>query len=322
MERLPFRSLFSIIMGGMQKKMITFGLCLFILVLTACQTTIPNNTAIAPTSSPVKENETQTSSPVPPTATPIPLPAAAIVNDERILLSDFEEEVLRYQDALLATNITQDEEISRATVLENLIDLTLLAQASRENGQPLSTDEFTRRLENLKNLSGGSDQLQAWMTANHYSVESFERLLRLEMEAALTREKILADVPRSVEQIHARQIMVQSKARADEIFAQLQAGADFATLSWIYDPLTGGELSWFPRNYLVIPEIEEAVFALQPGEYTNVIATDYGYQIVQVIEKESERALTQDALLTYQRQALADWVQNAKSTAQIEILIQ
>lgn len=257
-----------------------------------------------------------------PTETPVPLPAVAIVNGERILQSDFDEEFQRYQDAATAVGNTVDLEIGKATVLENLIDLDLLAQAAREGGFELTDEMVQQRLEALISTLGSEEKLQTWLTTNHYNRESFERSYRIEIEAAHMREQIIAEVPTTAEQIHARQIMVQSKQLATNIYNQLQAGADFATLSWIYDPITGGELSWFPRNYLVIPEIEEAVFALQPGEYTEIIATDYGYQIVQVVEKEMARPLTEDALLAFQRSALANWVQMAKSNAQIEILSQ
>ena len=133
--------------------------------------------------------------------------------------------------------------------------------------------------------------------------------------------EIIGEVPTRVEQIRARQILVQSKSLADEIYQRLEAGADFATIAWSYDPLTGGELSWFPRNYLVLKNVEDAVFNLQPGQYTPVIETPYGYQIVLVMERELDRPLTQDALLTHQRITLSDWIkeQKAKSDLKIEI---
>ncbi len=292
------------------------------LIISGCQSTLTatlstNQTEIPPTT-PVDITVVDNT----PTVTPMPLPAAAIVNGERISLADFEEEYLRYQDAAALNSENVDEQTGRAIVLENLIDLYLLAQSARESGFLLTDELFQQRLNELTIALGSPDKLEAWLMANHYNRDSFERLFQLEIEAAEKRDMILAEVPTVGEQIHARQIMVQGKQLAEEIYNQLEAGADFATLSWIYDPLTGGELSWFPRDYLVIPEIGKAVFALQPGEYTEIIPTDYGYQIVQVIEKEMERPLTQDALLTYQRKALAEWIQNAKSNAQLEIISQ
>ena len=76
-------------------------------------------------------------------------------------------------------------------------------------------------------------------------------------------------------------------------------------------------MGWFPRNYLVLQEIEEAVFNLQPGEYTQVIESTYGFHIVQVMERELDRPLTQDALIQKQKKAISDWLQDQRGTNSI-----
>lgn len=301
-----------------------FIVLLFSFVVTLILFTGCNNSSqvITQTPSPVIETETieiTKNSEVPPTVTPTPEPTAAIVNGERIYLADFEEEFLRYKDAIQKSGLELDEEIGRATVLENMIDVLLLAQSARENGFQLTNEIYQARYEKLLIELGEESNFQNWVETNHYSAESFERFYKLEIEAAFMRDKILDSVPKNADQIRARQIMVQSKTMAEEIYAQLQSGADFATLAWIYDPITGGELSWFPRNYLVIKEVEDSVFSLNVGEYSQIIATDYGYQIVQVIESEKGRALTQDALLAFQRTALDNWIQERKQNSAISV---
>jgi parvulin-like peptidyl-prolyl isomerase len=256
---------------------------------------------------------------VPPTETPVPQPAAALVNGEGILLSDFEEEFLRYKDSLIKSGAELDETVGRATVLENMIDELLLAQGARENGYQLTDEIYQERRNSLISQLGDESKLQTWMSENHFSEESFNRIYKIEIEAAVMRDSILASVPTSAEQIHARQILVQSKTLAEELYAQLQSGADFATIAWIYDATTGGELSWFPRNYLVIKEVEDALFSLEAGAYTPILSTENGYQIVQVVEREANRPLTQDALLVYQRAALKQWIQDKKQNSSISI---
>jgi len=306
----------------MKNKVIT-GLIIvfFLFFLWGCNN---NSLSTTETNEPVVEttiSPTLQITAIPPTITPTPEPAAAIVNEDRILLSDFEEEYLRYKDAYMSSDVVLDETIARATVLENMLDVLLLAQGARKIGFQISDDIYQQRVDNLVSQLGTVEQLNSWMDKNHYSAESFKRLYMLEIEAAHMRDSILESVPKSAEQIRARQIMVQSKSMAEQIYSQLQSGADFATLAWIYDPITGGELSWFPANYLVIKEVEDAVFLLNAGEYTPIIATDYGYQIVQVIEKVNDKTLTQDALFSYQRSALINWIQENKQNSSISILI-
>ena len=253
-----------------------------------------------------------------PTPTMIPLPAAALVNGEAVLISDFEEEYLRFLDGFDFGKQNIDEVTGRAIVLEDMIVTTLLAQGARAAGYELTDELFQERLNLVISEAGGEEVFNQWVRDNHYSEESFQRLYRLSLEAGWMKEKIIGDVPMEAEQVRARQIMVQSKTLADQIYQQLETGADFATIARIYDPISGGELGWFPQNTLVIPGVEEAVFVLEPDEYTPVLDTDYGYQIIQVMER-GVRSLTQDALLNYQNQTLRNWVEEHKNQSDIKI---
>ncbi len=253
-----------------------------------------------------------------PTPTITPLPAAALVNGEAVLISDFEEEYQRFLDGFDFGKQNIDEETGRAIVLEDMIVTTLLAQGARAAGYELTDELFQERLNLVISEAGGEEVFNQWVRDNHYSEESFQRLYRLSLEAGWMKEKIIGDVPMEAEQVRARQIMVQSKTLADQIYQQLETGADFATIARIYDPISGGELGWFPQNTLVIPGVEEAVFVLEPDEYTPVLDTDYGYQIIQVMER-GVRSLTQDALLNYQNQTLRNWVEEHKNQSDIKI---
>lgn len=253
-------------------------------------------------------------------ATLIPTPSEpmiAMINDEGIWLSDFEDEVQRYIAA--ATNLEKevDENQVSEIVLETMTETLLLAQGARAAGFILDQDSYDRKFENLVMKSGGEDQFSQWLLDHHYSPESFERLYKLQIEAAWMRDYLISQVPTKVEQIRARQILVSSKTLAEDIYNQLQNGADFDYYAWGYDQLAGGELGWFPRGYLVLPQIEDAVFNLQPGEYSQVIESTYGYHIVQVMEHELDRELTQDALLQKQRLALISWLADQKDISSI-----
>jgi len=70
---------------------------------------------------------------------------------------------------------------------------------------------------------------------------------------------------------------------------------------------------------LVLSQIEDAVFNLQPGEYSEVIESAYGYHIVQVMEHELDRQLTQDALIQKQKRAISEWLVNQKANSSVSI---
>jgi peptidyl-prolyl cis-trans isomerase C len=88
------------------------------------------------------------------------------------------------------------------------------------------------------------------------------------------------------------------------------------------DPTTGGDLGWFPQGYLTQSDVETAAFALQPGQYSDIIKSDLGYHIIYVVTRDANHPLSVDARRTLQEKKLADWLQNAKSSAQIEETVQ
>lgn len=79
-------------------------------------------------------------------------------------------------------------------------------------------------------------------------------------------------------------------ARAAEIQAQAAAGADFAELAREYsqDPgnaQNGGDLGFFPRGQMV-PPFDEAAFALDVGEVSDIVETPFGFHIIKVEERQ------------------------------------
>jgi len=85
----------------------------------------------------------------------------------------------------------------------------------------------------------------------------------------------------------------QARKKAEELLARLRKGEDFATLARNYsqDPgsaKNGGDLGTLERGDLV-REFEEVAFALEPGEISGVVRTQFGFHIIQLIEKTGEK---------------------------------
>ena len=301
----------------MFKKFPVLIFLLIVFLVAGCSNSDQLN---GPTANPeISPSATITSSPVVPT--PTSLPMALIVNNEGISLQEYQINLNQINSAQteLGKNLSA-EELSQK-VLDYLTDETLLEQAAYEAGFELTEAAFNERLDTLVAEAGGEEAFQAWLSNQGYSESIFLIALRRSVAASWQRDQIIAQVPNTAEQVHARQIMVSDQDTADKIYNRLQSGADFATIAFQYDPLTGGELSWFPRGYLILSEIEDAVFELQPGQYTPVLSTAYGFQIVQVIERDANRSLTPDAYSVMQHKALENWLSERRKASSIEILI-
>jgi peptidyl-prolyl cis-trans isomerase D len=82
----------------------------------------------------------------------------------------------------------------------------------------------------------------------------------------------------------------QIEGQAKEVLAKIRAGSDFAELAKQYseDPGNkdqGGELGWVVRGQMV-PNFEQATFALQPGEVSELVKTEYGYHIIKAHQRD------------------------------------
>jgi len=91
------------------------------------------------------------------------------------------------------------------------------------------------------------------------------------------------------EKIRVSHILVNNEAEAKDILTGLNGGADFAALakekSQCPSKDKGGDLGLLARGQTV-PEFEQAAFALQPGQLSEVIKTQFGYHIIKVTEKQ------------------------------------
>lgn len=85
---------------------------------------------------------------------------------------------------------------------------------------------------------------------------------------------------------------------AKEILRRAKAGEDFALLAKEYSDDTasgvnGGDLGYFPRG-IMVAEFEEAAFALDSGQVSDIVETAFGYHIIKVFDKKSEVITLED----------------------------
>jgi peptidyl-prolyl cis-trans isomerase C len=154
-------------------------------------------------------------------------------------------------------------------------------------------------------------------------------------------QKYYEDHKKEYEQVHARHILIRASgspqpvepgkkelsdqealAKAQEIRKQLADGADFSKLAATESDDTGsknkgGDLSFFHRGQMV-PQFEEAAFALNVGEISQPVKTQYGYHIIQVEGKkgfeEAKADIEQKVRNEVARKTLADMQKGANVT--------
>lgn len=294
-------------------------------LLMGCGPKEPTPTLV-PTLLPPTATSTSTSTPTPtPTATATPLPTpteiplAARVNGQPIFLADLEREVARAGDAA-----------TRQQVLDAMIEMVLLEQAQAATGVTVSDDELDAIVQADIEAVGGREVFEARLASNNMTEEEYRGGVRANLLSQRMQAQISQELPHTAEHVHARHILVATQQEAEAILAQLQNGADFATLAQTYslDVSTrdrGGDLDFFPRGVLLAPELEEAAFGLSPGQISGVIHSELlGYHILQVLEREERPISDQnlEVIEANQREMARRWREQLWADATIERFVE
>ncbi len=120
-----------------------------------------------------------------------------------------------------------------------------------------------------------------------------------------------------------------AKAKAEALLTQVKSGADFAELakanSSCPSKTQGGDLGTFGRGKMVKP-FEDAAFALEPGEVSDVVETRFGYHIIKVTEhtdaqtvplEEAKTGIIERLIAQKKNQAVQEYLQSLKDKATI-----
>jgi len=264
-----------------------------------------------------------------PTPTPEP-PLAARVNGVPIYLADYEREVGQYEAALRVQGVDPNtpegqESVARHQewILNMMIEQVLIEQAAAAQGITVSDEEVNLHVQAMIADSGGEEAFDARLAEMGETREDVWRKARAQLIGMKMTQRVIDSVPKTAEHVHARHILVDTKEEAERILAQLQAGADFATLAMTYSRDvstrdTGGDLGFFPRGILIAPEVEAVAFALQPGQFSGVVQSMLGYHIVQVVERDPARPVSQENLSILEARALDEWIAGLWAQAVVE----
>jgi peptidyl-prolyl cis-trans isomerase C len=230
---------------------------------------------------------------------------------------------------------------SAAELLDQLIQLELVVQAAADEGVAVDEAAVSEQVAQIKTAQAGGDQamFEQFLTQNRIGGE--DELRRLLARDQLVEQMILRHT--TGEQVHARHILIatenvtateEARVQAEGLIEQLDGGADFAALASEHSAdtgsaMNGGDLGWALRG-MYVPEFDEAVFSMGPGE-RRLVQTQFGYHIIEVLEPATVQGLQSSDLLQTGpgQQAFAEtfipWVDGLKAAADeaqsIKILI-
>jgi len=302
--------------------------------------TLPSATAPVPASATTTNVPTNVPAKVTPSALPAATsgptqssdpPAAARINGQAIALEEFEKQVSLAKEYLQKQQsfdpATPEGKAAlaqlRGQVLAWMIDQALIDQAAGRESISISATQVDSEVSKL----AGNDpaKFEEWLKMNGLTREGFRLQLQRELFGAALQERLVGATAPSVEQVHARHILVNTEAEGMSILIKLRSGESFANLATQYSQDKGsagmgGDLGFFPRG-IMLQQIELVAFALDPGQTSGVFKTDFGYHIIQVVEKDPARKISDEMLPAWRQSMFLRWLETQRTEAKIEYLV-
>ena len=290
----------------------------------------------------------------------------AKVNDEIIWLSELDEALTSYADQASARNSSNEnkEELMfklRSDVLNQLVEKKLAEQQIKKLGIRVEDTEISSTIERVKQNNFFTDEtLRQKLAENGMTMDNYRRNIREQvLRAKLIDYKVKSNIIITKEDIqsyyndhhkeyagvtkyHLRNIIMQTPGYGEEkkivlermetILARLQQGEAFAGLAVTYSesPIAekGGDIGLFKPEDLD-ESIRNALEKIKPGEFTDIIDTDLGYQIFYLEEivttdeiplEKASPAIEETLYKQELEKKFKDWISDLKDEAHIQII--
>ena len=236
---------------------------------------------------------------------------------EEELTTEVEKTLTQY--AAQGNPVTDEQKAElRQAVLDQLVERKLLLAAADEEGIKLDGETIEAELEKIRGQFPDEGSFSEALSQRGYTVDSFKaemsEIMRIQK---FLEEVVAAAVTLSDEElkafydentnyfetggsVSASHILIEAdqaaseteraaaRAKIEEVARRVSAGGDFAELAREYSEgpsgPNGGDLGSFQRGKMV-PAFEEAAFALEPGEVSDIVETQFGFHIIKVTDK-------------------------------------
>lgn len=171
----------------------------------------------------------------------------------------------------------------RKQVLEQLKSDVVTEQLIKQNKITVTGKELDERVDAITKQAGGKDKVNEVLKKYYgWDINDLKAKLKFQIASEKLQTKLGSD----------GEANAQAKAKAESVLKEVQAGGDFAELAKKYSQdssaAAGGDLGFFGKGQMV-PEFENAAFALNTGQTSAIVKTKYGYHIIKVTEKKDDQ---------------------------------
>ncbi len=290
----------------------------------------------------------------------------ATVNGAKISRADLDREMGRAERRFTLMSQKSPDETEQAKIrmeaMENLVNRELLYQQAKKQQIKVKDADVEAQIEQLKKRlpdqaqfndalkkmgvteSSLRDDIKKGLTIQGLIQQNFVDKIKISDKEAQKYYDDNPDAFKKPERVKASHILImvdpgasdadkaEARKKIEAVQADLKKGADFATLakekSQCPSSSKGGDLGYFSKGQMVGP-FEDAAFAMEPGEVSDIVETRFGYHIIKVTDKEPGGTVPFDEVkdrikeyLTREQvqQKVTKYVEKIKAKADVKIL--
>ncbi len=254
----------------------------------------------------------------------------AVIGDEILLTSEIETQYLQY-----LSQGNNESLLIKCEIIEDLLFQKLLINQAKLDSIEISDQEvdleINNRINYFENQLGSISNVENYFGKNIVDIKNeLKKIIKDQFLAQRAQSTIASDlsitpsevkdffnklniddIPLIPSKVELIQIVISpeiTQIQKDKLREKLNVfrnrvndGEDFQMLATLYsdDPVSaskGGELGFVNRGDLV-PEFERAAFRLRQGEVSEVIESQFGFHIIQLIERRGEQINVRHILL-------------------------
>jgi parvulin-like peptidyl-prolyl isomerase len=280
----------------------------------------------------------------------VPADAVAVVDGEKIARSDYEAVIAQAKKSYknqkrdFPAAGSQEFQTLRNQIVQYLVQREQFEQKAADLDVEVTEKQVDARLEQIQKQYFGGDKakFEKQLAEQGMTDEQIREEVRAQVISEKIFEQVTGDVKVTDEQVAAyyeknkaqysqpesrevRHILVKTKKQADELYAQLQGGADFAALAKKFSEDTGskangGKLT-ISQGQTVAP-FDRTAFALAKNAISKPVKTEFGYHIIQPLSAtkaakvtplaEVKTSIKQQLEQTKKNEAMTKWVDDLK----------
>jgi peptidyl-prolyl cis-trans isomerase SurA len=255
----------------------------------------------------------------------------AVVEDNIILKSDVDLQMEQAKEA----GYYGDEDLACEVLNQLIIDKIFIVQAGRDSIVATNEEvdnELNRRIEYFISMFGSNEKLEEYYGKSIFDLkEEFRNDIYQQLLSDKMKNQVFADLevspaevfeffelipadslPYFSGEVEIGQIVIfatptilqkqAAKEQAEKIRKDIEIGSDFGFQALLYSDDPGsaakdGALGYVKRGELV-PEFEAVAFRLEVGEISEVVETDFGFHIIQLLDRKGDRIDVRHILIT------------------------